>query len=559
MEAPPLSGAQATRLMETVAGRRVPRLGKQLESAVRRPLFALLAAQHAAAAEGVTGVPEIIDRVVADVVSRENFNLFTQLRALAVQTIRAGGPVDPAGIAPADIAAKIRNSPLVATTGRKCGFALATFEQWFAAQAILDDVVGMDEVLASMETFNRWRYVLAIIAATADPARADKVMAALARWNPGAASWVVNETRAGGLTRAFPDVGPQDWESVGLRMRTATQAWLEGLGPLANCFWAARAFGVDFDDVAVAVGISGYHLRVWWLLRNETSDRPLPAVVEESVLGPGLPRRSHHMVRFDVPTAINGIWEITRDYLAGDLTSSFVGRALELGRQHDGVAREEARVLRAAMLAMQNAPPGFTGNLDIERLYPAADIEPSQTHRFGGYTTEAMYRYAVAVIEAAMRCYLELSACVTPRFDRTLALRGLMPAEFFGTMFYDPDRERDPYEYYGPREPGFSWLFRPLGGNAGSDIRPEDNRISLIINDEARADEITKNKSLHYASFRRYVEANPVYEPFARSFMSTHGRMHMFDRTPASRLAIGWLWEDLKALGFLKGAVPPNI
>ena len=171
---------------------------------MRRPLFALLAAQHAAAAEGVTGVPEIIDRVVADVVSRENFNLFTQLRALAVQTIRAGGPVDPAGIAPADIAAKIRNSPLVATTGRKCGFALATFEQWFAAQAILDDVVGMDEVLASMETFNRWRYVLAIIAATADPARADKVMAALARWNPGAASWVVNETRASGLTRAFP-------------------------------------------------------------------------------------------------------------------------------------------------------------------------------------------------------------------------------------------------------------------------------------------------------------------------------------------------------------------
>jgi hypothetical protein len=167
-------------------------------------------------------------------------------------------------------------------------------------------------------------------------------------------------------------------------MRTATQAWLEGLGPLANCFWAARAFGVDFDDVAVAVGISGYHLRVWWLLRNETSDRPLPAVVEESVLGPGLPRRSHHMVRFDVPTAINGIWEITRDYLAGDLTSSFVGRALELGRQHDGVAREEARVLRAAMLAMQNAPPGFTGNLDIERLYPAADIEPSQTYRLGG-------------------------------------------------------------------------------------------------------------------------------------------------------------------------------
>jgi hypothetical protein len=545
--------------MATVAGRAVPQLGPQLEIAVRRPLFALLVAQHVTSAEGVTGIPEVIDRVVADVVSRENFNLFPRLRLLAVEAIRAGGSVDPARIASADVAAKIRNSPLVVTAGRKCGFALATFEQWFAAQAILDDVVGMDEVLASMETFNRWRYVLAIIAATADPARADTVLAAVARWNPGAASWMVNETRAGGLTRAFPDVGQQDWESVGLRIRTAMQAWLEGLGPLANCFWATREFGVGFDDVTVAVGIGPYRLLVWWLVSNEIPGHPLPAVVEESVLGPGLPRRSHHMVTFDVPTAINGIWEITRDYLAGNLTRSFVARALEIGRQNHGVASEEARVLKAAARAMQNAPPGFTGNLDIERLYPAADIAPSQANPLGGYTTETMYRYAVAVIDAALRCYVELGNWVTPRFDRALALRGLMPVEFFGTMFYDPDRERSPYEFFGLREPGFSWLFRPLGGRPGTAINPADNRISLTINDDARAEEMTADESLHYTGFRRYVEANPVYEPFAGSFTSTHGRMDIFDRTPATRLAIRWLWDDLKALGFLKGSPPQNI
>ena len=142
------------------------------------------------------------------------------------------------------------------------------------------------------------------------------------------------------------------------------------------------------------------------------------------------------MVSFQAPTAINGTWEETaRDLLASDLTSSFTARALEIGRQHHGVASEEARVHTAAMNAMHTAPPGFTGNLDIERLYPAADIQPSPTHPFGGYTTETMYRYAIAVIDAAMRCYLELSAWVTPRFDRTLGVRGLMPAEF-GTMFY---------------------------------------------------------------------------------------------------------------------------
>lgn len=558
IQTPLLTQQQAGRLMAAVAGATIADLGPQLQTAVTRPLFALLVAQHTTAAEGATGIPEIIDRVVADVVSREKYNLFPELRALAVETIRTGGAIDPASITAADTAAMIRASPLVVTTGRKCAFALATFEQWFAAHAILDNIVGMDEVLATMDMFNRWRYVLAIIAATADPTRADTVMAALAGWNPGAASWVVDETRAGGLTRTFPDIGPRDWEAVGHRIRTATQAWLHGLGPLAQGFWATRALGSGFDDIAIAVGIGDQRMTVWWLPRFEIPDQPLAPVVEDSVLRGGQPRRSLHMVSFQAPTAINGTWEITRDLLASDLTSSFTARALEIGRQHHGVASEEARVHTAAMNAMHTAPPGFTGNLDIERLYPAADIQPSPTHPFGGYTTETMYRYAIAVIDAAIRCYLELSAWVTPRFDRTLGVRGLMPAEFFGTIFYSPDREHSPYDFFGPHEPGFSWLFRPLGPTRG-DIDPDDNRISLTINDDARSDEMTKDKTRLYTAFRGYIEANPVYEPFARPFTSTHGSMHIFHRTPATRLAIRWLWEDLEALGFLKGTPPHDI
>ena len=42
-------------------------------------------------------------------------------------------------------------------------------------------------------------------------------------------------------------------------------------------------------------------------------------------------------------------------------------------------------------------------------------------------------------------------------------------------------------------------------------------------------------------------------------FTSTHGHMHIFHRTPATRLAIRWPWEDLEALGFLKGTPPQYI
>jgi hypothetical protein len=45
----------------------------------------------------------------------------------------------------------------------------------------------------------------------------------------------------------------------------------------------------------------------------------------------------------------------------------------------------------------------------------------------------------------------------------------------------------------------------------------------------------------------------------ARPCSSAHGRMHIFHRTPAIRLAIGWLWQDLEALGFLKDTAPQDI
>lgn len=556
--APLLTAREAEGLMVRVAGRPIPDLGPQLRTAVLRPLFALLVAQRIAAVEGATGIYEVIDRVVDDVVSRENYDLFAELRALAVETIRAGGAIDPATIAAADIAALIRNSPLVTTTGRKCAFALATFEQWFAAQAVLKGIVGMDEVLASMDTYYRWRYVLAIIAATGDPARADAMLTALASWNPAAASWVVDEMQSGGLSRALPHVGPSDWEAFGRRARNAVKAWLDGLGPLANCFTPVRRFGASFDDIAVAVGIGPPRVTITWLPRFQIPNEVLPPVVDDSAL-PHLLNRSFQMSTVEMPTAANGIWKITRDLISSDLTKYFADSALQIALQHQGIAREEARIYQAAARARDGAPPGFTGNLDIERLYPAPDIPPSPSHPFGGYSTEAMYHYSVTVIDAAMRCYVELSGWVTPRFGRALPLRGLMPVEFFGTMFYKPDRERSPYDFPGPHEPGFSWLFRPLGSAPGYVVDPADNRISLTINDNARSDEMVADKTRLYTAFLSYIEAHPEYEPFARPFSSTHGRMDVFYRTPATKLAIGWLWQDLKELGFVNGPTPANL
>lgn len=554
-EAGNLDRGTAQRLLETVAGRPVNGLGPTIEATLTRPLFVLLVGQHVSSAAGATGIPEVIDLVVNDILSRNSYSLYTELRALAAETISSGGPVDPTRVASAEVAALIRRSPLVKSDGRTCAFALATFEQWFAAQAILDGATDIDDILRSLQTFSRWRYVLAIVLATADQTKADAMMEALARWNPGAASWVVQETSTAGLTRARPQVGPQDWEVVGERIRRAMAAWLQGLGPLARAFWPYSGLRLtDFDDVALGVTVSESSVWISWSARNAVPDNPLPHVFDTSSRRDGRFWAHSTMMR-QLPTAVNGIWSLTRDLIANDLTASFTSMAVGVALQHDGVLYNEARVYTAAMKARNGGvTPNALGNLDIERLYPSGDITPTPQSPLG-FTPDRMREYAVSVLDAAMRCYLECSTWITPRFDRTLGHRGLMPIEFFGDMYYEPT-EPNP-NVLRHLEPGFSWLLRPIGTTPSSD--PEQNRVSLTLNDDERARQIHEDYSTLYKAYRRYFEANPLYEPFASPFAVSGGSLDILHRMPASHIALRWLWTDLEQLGFLTSHPPADL
>lgn len=553
--APPMNAEDANALMTAVAGRRVGPFGPQIDSSLTRPLFALMVSQHATASIGATGVPEVIDRVVNGIVSREGYNLYAELRELAVETTRAGGPVDPVTFAQVDVAERIRRSPLVNTVENRSSFALATFEQWFAARAIIEGQVDLDEILESLESFARWRYVLAIVLAAAQPSQADPVMTAVARWNPGAASWVVTETTSGGLTRTAPAMEHDQWESVGARLRTAFDAWLHGLGPLAAAFWPYHAWGLtSFDDLSLAVDISSRSLEVWWLNRTGSEDQAPSLVLNPATLREALPGRSFKLVSVAVPTAVNGVWEITRDHLAKDIAPRFVAIARALASTSPGVANDELRVDDAAMRTWEEAPPSFTGNLDIERLYPAADIAPSDEYPLGAYSNEAMHRCAVQVIEAAMTCYTELAEQVAPKFDRSLRLRGLMPVEFFGDMHYLPLGNGDAKIFAAP---GFAWLLRPLG--VSSTGGPLINRVALTVNDDERDRLLREEHTALYESYRRNAESNPTTAPFANTFAVHHGGINVLSRLPATRIALKWLWDDLAELKFIDGNPPPDM
>lgn len=557
VEIPSLRREQADRLMTLVAGRPITGLGHDLEEAIERPFFALLVARHATAAEGATSTQELIDLVVEDVVTAEGFDLYNGLRSSAAETIRSGKPVDPNRFTTADIAAQIRTSSLVTGTGKTCAFSLAIFEQWFAAKAVLEGEVPIDDLLTSLRSFDRWKYVFAMVFAAGEPNRVDPVMSSIARWNPGAASWVIKETRRGRVSSSRPVADTDDWEEIGQRLRYATAAWLHGLGPLADAFYPYAATGSrNLDAVTVAVDSEHTRLHVAWIVPDLAAE-PLPPVISAR----SLPEDRAFVSRTHaIPTGLNWVWETARDHLADDLTKSFLTLAQHVGAEHSEVIHNEA----CEAARHRYAPfPWLTDEPDPDRgaapLYPQADIPPSPTMQWGAFTEDAMHERVQEIIAAAMSCYIDLVSVVTPQFGDTLGHRGHMPVEFYGDVSYDPHRERGAFEYFGPREPGIRWLLRPIGNPAPDGRRQGQNTVSLTMNDDQRSDEIHDDRNSLYGSFRAYVEAYPAYEPFAHSFSTHSGRFGMLEDKPATKIALSWLWKDLQDLGWIKDHFPAHL
>ncbi|MCE5292050.1 MAG: hypothetical protein LLG14_22800 [Nocardiaceae bacterium] len=555
VEAPQLDDNQSQRLMATVAGHQLGPLDARILEAVHRPLFALLVAVHSSSDEGATGIPELVDRVADTVVAAGGHDLYVELQRLAVETIRSSKPVDPERFTTADVASRIRQSPLVTRIGRTCTFSLATFGQWFAAKAITEGVVDIATELTSLEAFDRWKYVLAIVLAAGEPQKADAVMAPLARWNPGAASWVIRETHSGGLRRRRPDYTADDWISVGERMRIAAEAWLAGLGPLAGATFPVRFSGeTNLEEVTLAVDLEPpLRLTLGWLLRNEVPSEPLDAVVRPR----NLTDRTLTLRTYPITvTGPNWVWEVMRDLLAGDITAEGLASIVKLvGGSHPGVVREELRAQLARKLSM--APWGQTDERGeaTEAQYPGPDIAASFSAPWGSYTDQAMIERARAIATAAMTCYLELTELLTPNFGDTLGVRGLMPVEFYGNVMYFPDHA-DPYRP-GPPEPGLTWLLRPIEhGREKRDV--SGNKVSLTVNDPARSDELHDKRDSFSSWHYEQVKVRPAYEPFAPQFSIRSGLSDLSGELPATQFAVEWLWQDLKRLGWATGSFAPR-
>lgn len=526
-------------------------LRPEIEEALERPLFALLLGQQASLGE-LTTMTEVIEGVVRRVVGREDKALYPHLRQLAIRTTTTARPVDPESFIDFDVASKLRDSPFLTATAHGLSFSLATFEQWFASRAVLEEAVSLDDILVNLPSFDRWKYVLTMVLAAGEPSRVDPVMARIARWNPGAIGWIINETESAGINRYRDDSSVDSQQQMGYRLRFALEAMLDGLGPLSAAFTPFAISGLDsLAHFSLGLEYGGGRVSTTWLISNQFPDNPLPPLIDPSV--EIFTNRSFFIDTAEMPASRNWVWATARNILADDLSDRLTTVAIRIASQHDGVVRREVEDLRQRNVSNQTDLDDLGRGL-YGSIYPLPDVMPGQ-NGWPGFSLESVAERVRAVIEAAIACYIEICEDVAPNFGDTLAHKGMMPFEYYADMSYGGSGSGGPFSI-GPAEPGIRWLLRPIGTALPNGERPGSNAVNITVNDDSRSTGIRDGRNAFGDAYFHYIANTPGLKPFSNSFSISTGRFDLIDKKPATHIAVDWLWDDLQNLKWVSGLKP---
>lgn len=300
-----------------------------------------LATWLGAGRDGRVSTHELLSGLAASILQRErpqaSQQVWDTLPRLAARILDADGMVTAHSFARPYAIWELEETGLVVHDSGLLRFALPLFEQHFAAQALQDGHTSI-EFAASPRQFPRWRYALAFALKGAAHEVAEELMLRMARTNPAAAAWVLEETddqsrsahppspeHQPAVRINLPDEDGKDPAvALGVRLREAMLAWLQGVGTLGPYLvphhhgklapWGVRLVAEDVLFVGHArAGVLDGDV----LLRSDL----------EFGVGRWL-QHFHDISVFDKPGEPFARWNWTRDQLRASLTRRLRQRTL---------------------------------------------------------------------------------------------------------------------------------------------------------------------------------------------------------------------------------------
>ncbi len=300
-------------------------LPPSVRKAVHYPLFAVLYGmflrRRQAASPRSTG--EMISHVVERALARATSGIrtsATHLIRLAVLNTDRGGAVPSSEIGTTIEVQSLLDTRLVVLRSGLLSFALPVFAEWFAAQGLGTAGVSISAIIGDPRRLDRWRYPLAVFAATGNHDAVSSVLTPLAEIRPAFAAEVIAE---GIAKRGLSSEGAMPTaDECGRRLREAMGAWVKGLGPLAQLVAPLRR---DGTLQSVGVATNAQSLDVAWYSGGDKED------VHQLELGPHLPSRDYPSIRWaSICEQSAWAWQWTHEELVANLSSALKKRALPI-------------------------------------------------------------------------------------------------------------------------------------------------------------------------------------------------------------------------------------
>lgn len=562
----------------------------QIVEAVRRPLFAMLVVSIHSARESVpkTSAGLIQHCALRSLGSSSGSwrEFFPLLRRIAASSVASDGNVALAEVGGEAIRHSLQETRLVAFSENKVSFTLSLFEQWFAAEALLQGEVNLDHILSDLASFAKWRYVLALCMQTGSSEHIDDIMNALAKWNPGAAAWVVRE----GIERPFGNgissCELPGWKAVATRLHRATASWCRGVGELAPVVTVLDS-GKNASNhlkLHLAVEETGTRFIYAWEQGNSDSKAIHHLSNPQEMAGRGIGVGSspapagdawvwgwtHHQlqqhIERNLPNALHlhaplggvieteYIWAVIYALLrrgsflraepvAVEEIKTLVRKLQEKAREHgplDDYAYQHGasrRITRLDLILVGEWLDRQHGG-QLTPPWPSADVNrPSSGWVWNFYTPDRLLELTRFVYARALDAYTEIMRTLFRNFTYTLSHFSLLPATLKGNLHVG---EGDSFT----DGPVLDYCLIPF-----ADTESSQSRIDISIA-QSREVRIPQEYEKYEPYLRRFHVDNPERAPF--SFHGwTQTALHIWESRPATNIAFRWIWSDLRSLGFV--------
>ena len=581
IKVPRLQEPDLLALMSKVARRKVERnellhLPLSVQSVANLPLFAIMIGSELGRVPAVSWamptqlMSRIADRALREMAPQQD-DVADLLQKLAVASVTNGSSVNKVELHPRQSMRNLlANSRLVHEEGDRVDFALPVFREWFAARAIVEGQVSLDDL---KPVSDRWLIPIGIAIHSENEAVGLSLAANLASSDPGLASQVFEESERSWFT---PDANNQELQGthleIGGKIRSAMAGWSDGLGNLMQEIGPVKSNGdvrtlgiavdsrmihtswyygsealepvIDFPirtawgsgefntDWPAASSVMKPPTRVWpWIMTKKMLDQSLSEHLRSKRLALVSPNATQELAyEFACNLSARGfsttesadIREVVEnmDRYFSDAYSLHVNGCIYKNDELQAIRNQLASKLNQGEVSVVDPWPG------PDKLPPAGRSGWMWDEEFTG---QRLLDRTTAIFGAALHIYADMVDTWFRCFGDRLRLKAILPVELEGRLVIPPS-PRDSFD-----GPVLTWWPRPIRKSEQSRVDfglgARDDSTQSLIRERV---EIARLEALENAGV----------------FWYSTGLLHVDGKRPATELAHRWLISDLRDIGW---------